>query len=523
MIRQTASLLILLFFTALIIGPATAQNEVQIKLTRDQKRTTSLGVTNTCSAIHVFELSDNPQITWLKIIDRPAAIAPGATRNFVIELNSANLNAGSYLGEVPITCVDCATEPRCGPTRFTVPFRLTVHWSTAEAESWQQSEYVPGEILVTLRGQSREINRIIRILELRHQLRKESTVKLSSTGEVLVRFTVRNPNQSIPELVLSIQNGEIPLDFSVQPNFIYTGSGSQGQDYESLQFGPKLIRSNLVSPYSTGKGVRIGLVDTGVDKHRDLKEKIIERKNFTDDKELRRDSHGTIMAGIISAIPNNGFGINGVAPDAKIISIKVLKQVSPTVPPRGTSFTIVQGINYAIERKVQIVNLSIGASQPDPKVSDLVRAAVRRGIVIVAGAGNDGPGGRPSYPAALSEVIAVSAVDHYKRAYVRGTTGEYIDLAATGVGILSTWPENTFHDSDGSSEAAAHVTGVVALLLEKKPTISPAQIQNLLERTATDLGPRGKDSIFGSGLVDACESLKSIMGIGQTCSVTASN
>ena len=519
--KRAASLLIPLFFTAFIIGPATAQNEVQFKLTRDQKRTTSLGVQNTCSAPHVFELTANPQTPWLKIIDRSATIAPGATRNFVIELNSTNLNAGAYLGGVPITCVDCATEPRCGPTRFTIPLRLTVFWSRADVESWQQGEYVPAEVLVTLRGESREINRAIQTLERRHGLKKAATVKLPSAGEVLVRFTVLNPNQSIPELVLAIQNGEVSLGFTVQPNFIHTGYSSQTQDYESLQYGPKLIRASLVSAYSTGKGVRIALVDTGVDKNQDLKGKIIERKNFTDDKEFQRDIHGTIMAGIISAIPNNGFGIDGVAPDARIISIKVLKQTSMKSPPTGTSFTIVQGINFAIERKVQIVNLSIGVRHPDPGVSDLVRTAVNRGIVVVAGAGNDGPGGRPSYPAALREVIAVSAVDRDKRAYSRGTTGDYIDVAATGVGILSTWPGNTFHDSDGSSEAAAHVTGVVALLLEKKPGISPAQIQDLLERTATDLGPKGKDSVFGSGLVDACESLKAITGMGQTCSLTA--
>lgn len=161
--------------------------------------------------------------------------------------------------------------------------------------------------------------------------------------------------------------------------------------------------------------------------------------------------------------------------------------------------------------------MSFGAPGQDPEVSKIVRTAVSRGMVVVAAAGNRDPRGRPSYPAALSEVIAVSAVDPDSKPHASGAIGDYIDLAAPGVGILSTQPGNTFRDSDGSSEAAAHVTGVVALLLEKKANASPLQIKDVLESTSTDLGSKGKDRVFGSGLVNACKSLEALLGIGKIC------
>ena len=204
------------------------------------------------------------------------------------------------------------------------------------------------------------------------------------------------------------------------------------------------------------------------------------------------------MAGIISAIPRNGFGIKGVAPDARIISIKVLKQESGRSKPIGTSATIVRGVDYAILKKANVVNISFGAPGEDPEVSNIVRTAVSQGIVVVAAAGDRDPRGCTIYPAALSEVIAVSALGRDWKTYSHGASGDYIDLAAPGIGILSTQPGNTLRDSDGSSEAAAHVTGVVALLLEKKANASPLQIKDVLESTSTDLGSKGKDSVFGS-------------------------
>jgi Subtilase family len=506
----------LVILTLTITQPVIAQNVVKFELQREQKITTTLGVNNTCANSHIFDLSENPEASWVKIIGpRTATIASRNTQAFSVELSSVGLDAGTHLVELPVTCRDCASEPRCGPSRFSFPLQIKVLFSNEEVESWKEGDYVPGEILVTLRGRSQDIDRTVRDLSRRYGLNRRAMVRLSSTPEVLVLFRVVNPGESLPNLVRQIQLGSDV--YSVRPNLIYKGSGVSKRNYESLQYGPQLIRADLVYRYATGKGVRIALIDTGIDDNDDLKGRVIEKKNFTDDKGPRRNFHGTIMAGIISAISHNGFGINGVAPEARVLSIKVLNQQSAESQPIGTSFTLVKGLDFAIQKRVQIANMSLGTIHYDGNVANMVRTAVKLGIVVIAASGNGGPQGRPYYPAALSEVIAVSAIGHDRKAYASGSAGNYIDLAAPGVGILSTWPGNTFHNSEGSSEAAAHVTGVVALLMEKKPKISPVEIRTLLENTAADLGPKGRDEVFGSGLVDACKSLEVVTGNGKIC------
>ncbi len=516
MIRFAGFLLVFIFPTLLTAQPPVAQRELNVTLTRDQKTTATLGINNVCTATHTYELTANPETKWLRTTSSPIiTVAPKEGKSFVVELNSLGLDPGTYISEAPATCVDCASEPRCSPTRIVFLLLMKVLWSSVQVKSWTPDEYVAGEVLVTLRGDPKEMKRLLRELELAFQLKVQEIINISSTGAVVVLFRSLNPSQSIPDLIGQMQRD--PRINSIQLNRIYTGFNAQSRDYESLQYGPGLIRADLVSAYSTGKGVRIALIDTGVDDHPDLKGKIIDRENFTNDRDYRRDIHGTIMAGIISAIPRNGFGINGVAPDARIISVKVLKQESGRSKPVGTSFAIVRGVDYAILKKANIVNMSFGAPGPDPNVSRIVRTAVSRGMVVVAAAGDGDPRGRPIYPAALSEVIAVSALGRDWKPRWSGASGDYIDLAAPGVGILSTQPGNTFRDSDGSSEAAAHVTGVVALLFEKKANASPSQIQDLLERTSLDLGSKGKDSIFGSGIVDACKALEALLVAGKIC------
>ena len=208
---------------------------------------------------------------------------------------------------------------------------------------------------------------------------------------------------------------------------------------------------------------------------------------------------------------HNKFGISGVAPGMRLISIKVLKERKDSHEGEGTAATVARGVDFALQAGSQVINLSFGAPQLDPQLNRAIDEAVKRGVVVVAAAGNGGPRGRAMYPAAMGEVIAVSAVDVDNSFYVDGTAGDYIDLAAPGVNIISTTPDNSFDYTSGTSQAAAHVTGVVALLLEKRPHTSPKRIRDVLENNSLDLGARGKDKQFGSGLVDAYKALEALV------------
>jgi subtilisin family serine protease len=166
----------------------------------------------------------------------------------------------------------------------------------------------------------------------------------------------------------------------------------------------------------------------------------------------------------------------------------------------------VEGLDYAISKRPQVINLSLGSRWNDATVAGLAREAVRRGIVVVAAAGNGGATGPPIYPAALEEVIAVTAVDARDELFDGATRGVYVDLAAPGVEVLTTRPGNDYRAATGTSFASPYVAGTLALLCARRPGSTPAQLQSLLEHTVEDLGAKGKDPLFGSGRLDACRA-----------------
>lgn len=290
---------------------------------------------------------------------------------------------------------------------------------------------------------------------------------------------------------------------SAQPDFIYQTSARP----EQLFYGPRLIRADKVPASATGKGVRVALIDTGVDRERaELKNKIEEAVDMTG-KGLSADVHGTMLAGIIAAERANGIGI---APSVGILAIKSCWANRPQrIEGTCWSSTLARGIDFANTKAARVINLSVGGPK-DNLIARLIGAAVKRQIAVVAAAGNDGPKGEPRYPAALENVIAVTAVDIERRLYAQATRGKFIDVAAPGVEIVSVGPGARFPISSGTSFGAAHVTGMIALLLEQRASVAPADLQAALEKSAADLGAPGKDEEFGSGLVDICQAMQQL-------------
>jgi Subtilase family len=290
---------------------------------------------------------------------------------------------------------------------------------------------------------------------------------------------------------------------SAQPDFIYQTASKQ----EHLYYGRKLIRADVLPSKATGDGVRVALIDTGVDRERaELKGKIAAAVDFTG-KGLTPDVHGTMLAGIIAAERNSGIG---VAPNVNLLAIKSCQAQRPQ-RIEGTCWTstLTRGIDYANTGSARVINLSVGGPQ-DKLLARLINEAVKRNIVVVAAAGNDGIKGQPRYPAALDNVIAVTAVDIDRQLYRQATRGNFIDLSAPGVEIVSVGPGARFPISSGTSFAAAYVTGTIALMLEQKSDLTPRETQARLEKAAADLGAPGKDDQFGSGLVDICQAMQQL-------------
>lgn len=318
--------------------------------------------------------------------------------------------------------------------------------------------------------------------------------------------------ESNPELqsVMEKYKRKSNVEF-VQPNYVYKAS-VLNDTYSGYQWGLSSVQAPAawnLDP-SMGEGVKIAILDTGIDiDHEDLSSNIIGGFNALGGTSYDDDNgHGTHVAGIIAAVPENGKGIAGIAGHASLLAVKVLNKDGS-----GTSESIYKGIKWAVDNGAEILNLSLGSDQPDPLIKTALDYAYEKGCVIVAAAGNE-YSSSVSYPAAYDEVIAVSALNEANGLADFSNIGPEIDVAAPGVNIVSTLPNhnttigyNNYGIMSGTSMAAPFVTGLAALVKAKNPGLSPAEIRQIIISSAQDLGPDGYDSLYGFGLINSPKAI----------------
>lgn len=301
--------------------------------------------------------------------------------------------------------------------------------------------------------------------------------------------------QSFPELKIT---PDIVLSIP-QPLRPFSETKTQAQ---TIPWGVKVIQAPQAHVYSQGANVKVCLIDTGVDKtHKDLAGNIVGGRNYVkkgtkvNPTEWGDDNgHGTHVAGIVAAVKNS-FGVVGVAPKAKIFAVKALDR-------RGNGYLadIAKGVVECVNTGAKIINMSLGASS-DPTVdSPLKRAvqfAVSSGVIVVAAAGNEGKNISGYIPAGYENVMAVSAVNSKLKFPSWSNFGLSAgDVAAPGVNVYSTWKGNSYATLSGTSMAAPHATGVVALSI----AAGTGRV------ATTNLGePLSKQ---GNGLVNALESVR---------------
>lgn len=278
------------------------------------------------------------------------------------------------------------------------------------------------------------------------------------------------------------------------------------------QWGLTAIGAQQVWGISTGVGVLVAVLDSGTGPHPDLDanlnpgttiNNLIEAAGATADD----DGHGTHVSGIIAAVANNSIGVIGVAPGARLLPIRILDSRGS-----GDSRDVARGVRIAVDAGARVINLSLGGESESKALTDAIQYAVDRGVLVVAAAGNGGEAAAPSWPASGDTTIAVTAVDRNNNAASFDQRGEYIDISAPGVSILSTKISDFNCDgvavasgygcTNGSSMAAAFVSGSAALLFAAYPGVTAAQVRTILLTTATDIGALGRDTTFGVGLVN---------------------
>ena len=279
---------------------------------------------------------------------------------------------------------------------------------------------------------------------------------------------------------------------------------------QKVFYGVSMIQARSMWEESNkGEGINIAVIDSGCDvNHESLKGNIVDVRNFTDEDNRNpnivtdRVGHGTHVCGIIAANGKDGAMI-GVAPNSNLYILKAIDSSGS-----GKLSWVINAINYAINKNVDIISMSLGTEIDNSKLEKAIKSAVRKNILVVCAAGNEGDCDAKdfhySYPAAYVDVRSVGAVDKKGVPACFSNSNLVIDLVAPGVDIISTYPNNLFASMTGTSMAAPHVTGGLALLKnwskeEFQRDLTQEEIYAQLIKYTKNLGyPR---TVQGNGLI----------------------
>ncbi len=484
-------------------APATPWD---LQLEKGRRAPTTVTATNRCKATHTFEVSRGPEMTWMSLPAVPSAeVAPGTAGTVPVTVSTVGLDVGEVDGNVTVRCVDCKADLLCAQDVSQFHVRLKVLWPEDELKRLDEAAYEPGRVVLAFDDAAPGAARPGAAYVGGSVVRSEAFA-LPSVHRKISLLTLP-PGASVVIAILRAQKD--PAVRLAQPNFLYDlAQAAYNDPYAADQWGPARMRVEAAHRTSTGKGVKIAVLDSGVDvRHPDLEGRIAGKVSFVEGGAYVRDPHGTAMTGAIAADANNKIGIYGVAPGAEILAARVCASKSPHEQETCSTDGVARGLDFAVLKAVSVASLSL-SGRYDPLVRQVVDRAVTQGIVVVAAAGNSGPAAPPRYPAALPNVIAVSAIDSKDGLYESANRGAYVKVVAPGVDVLTTMPGASYRPSTGTSIATAQVSGVVALLLSAHPGLTPKEVEDLLTSTARDLGPPGKDDMFGWGAVDACRALE---------------
>ncbi|MGW7357426.1 type VII secretion-associated serine protease mycosin [Streptomyces sp. NPDC054802] len=298
-----------------------------------------------------------------------------------------------------------------------------------------------------------------------------------------------------------------------------------GEKYEGRPWALQRVLLDELWKQSTGKGVRIAVIDTGVDtKHPQLRPAVdagsgtnLLPKDLKDENgnKIERGKengttdtvgHGTKVAGIIAARPAKGTGFVGLSPDATIIPIQ-----QNDADGHGTAKTLAEAIDYAVDQEASVINISqdtANAVEPTALLKKAVDRALAEEVVIVASAGNDGLGGnvKKTYPASYDGVLAVASSDRNNERAAFSQSGDFVGIAAPGVDIITTVPGGGHCADNGTSFSAPYVAAVAALVKSKHKDWEQEQIVAQLQQTA-ERSTAGPDRLVGWGVVDPVRAL----------------
>lgn len=374
------------------------------------------------------------------------------------------------------------------------------------------SHYAVDEVVVKFReplaaGELLKLRKELDLTVVRHS--KQTYVfrsKKHRTESLLAYFKRMNPVYVEPHY-LYLTNG-----FGAAPDDAAASQAVVPNDtlYSEYQWNLPQIETELGWNFSKGsQDMVVAVVDTGVQlDHPDLKDRLVKGINIIDPSLPPDDDvgHGTHVAGIIAAQVNNNEGVAGLTWYSKIMPVKALDSTGA-----GSTYAVAEGVIWAADHGANVINMSLGNYADAQFLHDAIKYATDKGALVVAASGNDNTD-RPGYPAAYPEVLAVAATDPGGGKAEYSNYGDYIDVAAPGTSIASTYPGSRYAALSGTSMASPHVAALASLVRAANPELSNREVMDVLRNTAQDLGDEGKDPLYGYGQIDIRKALQTASG-----------
>ena len=337
------------------------------------------------------------------------------------------------------------------------------------------------------------------------QITQIETQTFALTGRTVERWridgtrSVRNTLQLVARNFPGVSFGQANIVYRPAQTPPATATPTTAPDGASAQYVVQKLHLLEAHRINSGDDVLVAVIDSKIDSaHPDLAGVIAGEYDAVGTSEAAH-SHGTAMAGAIAAHSK----LIGVAPKVKLLAVRTFSGSGESA--QSTTFNVLKGLDWAASRNARIVNMSF-AGPADPLLEEMLAKASARGMILIAAVGNAGPNSPPLYPAADAHVIGVTATDANDKLMPQANRGPQVALAAPGVEILAAAPDGAYQVTSGTSVAAAHATGVAALLLAAKPKLTPAQVRSDLMRTAHRIP--GKRNEVGAGVIDALAVIK---------------
>jgi hypothetical protein len=339
----------------------------------------------------------------------------------------------------------------------------------------------------------------------RYGLTAVATQSSALTGGTLFQFRVPG-GRGVADVVRALEAEKIGV---AQPNYVYRltqteNAGAPAQTDLPEQYAAQKLRFEEAHKLATGKDVLVAVVDSAIDaKHPDFAGAIVETYDATGGG-AKPQAHGTEMVGAIAAHGR----LTGVAPGVKVLAIAAFS-AGGRQSPQATTRNIIAGLEWALAKGARVINMSFTGPY-DPMLQVAMKKAHEKGAILIAAAGNQGPKSPPLYPAADPNVIAVTATDENDGLFTGANRGAYVAVATPGVDVLAAAPDGTYEMTTGTSVAAAHASGVAALLIERHPEVDAKTVLEVLTVSALKLAEKAPDDQFGWGLIDPVSAIEEL-------------